>query len=61
MNSNIEYRTIRDMRFELRMIGVDNIQNFNDRQVVELFNLTFATDKKCIGIDINGVNIDYCS
>lgn len=61
MNSNIEYRTIRDMRFELRMSGVDNIQNFNDTQVVELFNSTFATNKKYIGIDVNGVNIDYCS
>lgn len=61
MNSNIKYRTIRDMRFDLRMSGVDNIQKFNDRQVVELFNLTFVTDKKYIGIDVNGVNIDYCS
>lgn len=52
-----EYRTILDMRFELRMSGVNNIQNFNDKQVVELFNLTFSTYKK--GIDINGDVVPY--
>lgn len=60
MNSNSEYRTIRDMRFELRMSGVDNIKDYTDEEVVELFNKTFGKGKY-IGIDSDGKNINYCS
>ncbi len=51
IDSNSEYRTIRDMRFELRMSGIDNIKDYSDIEVVELFNNKFGRDKTYIGID----------
>jgi hypothetical protein len=51
MKSNSEHKTIRDMRFELRMSGIDNIKDYSDIEVVELFNNKFGRDKTYIGID----------
>jgi hypothetical protein len=61
MNSNSEHRTIRDMRFELRMSGIDNIKDYSDIEVVELFNNKFGRDKTYIGIDREGKDVNYCS
>ena len=49
-----KHRTIRDMRFELRMLDIENIHDFSDEEVVQLFNDKFGNGKNFVGIDRDG-------
>ena len=59
MNDNFEYKTIFNMRFELRMGGVDNIQKYSDESVVKMYNEMFGNGKTYAGIDKNALHVHY--
>ncbi len=58
MKNNQKYMTIFNMRFELRIIGMKNIQNYTDIEVVLLYNENFGRNTNFVGIDRDGELID---
>ena len=56
---NYEYKTIFNIRYELRIIGFNNIHYYSDIEVVKLYNNHFSNDINYIGIDKAGQLINY--
>lgn len=56
MEKKILHKTIKNMRFELRLLGVPGIRFFSDAEIVKLFNESFSRIEY-VGIDEHGMDV----
>ena len=57
-NQTYAYMTIKEMRWKLRISGVFAVEDYNDHDIVELFNARAYDAFIFIGIDKNGYSIE---
>lgn len=57
IGQNVDYVTVKIMRFELKMLGIEKVHLYSEQEIVNLYNEKFSDGDEIIGIGKNGEHI----